>query len=297
MKTIKIAIANNKGGIGKTSTTLGIVSGIRQLQPDAKILIVDSDEQSCIKTSFSVKLSQAEGGLAAVLMDGVQPENLAIQVRPNLDVILSGGRLMREFEKNYQKTPNADFIISECFKNVTRYDYIFFDTPPAFSLLTSNILLYCNYLIIPCTLDLFGYMGMKNTVSFMHTLKEHFSGKNWPLAKILGVVPTMFDQRRNMDLDTLQDLDNYINVKREIPDEGARVFEPIRQDMKVKSSQVKRKLLHEFAPTSKAADDYLTLSKAILKMLDIQGSETSPDSGKIHRVNQKLNTPTSEASL
>jgi chromosome partitioning protein len=263
-KLYKLAVVNNKGGIGKTSTVLGLASSIRKIQPNAKILIVDSDEQSCIKTSFSVKLGQAEGGLAAVLMDGIQPEKLAFSVRDNLDIILSGGRAMREFEKNYAKTPNADLIVSECFKKLFGYNYVIFDTPPAFSLLTSNILNYCNYLIIPCELDLFGYVGVKNTITFIDNLREHFRKKNIPLARVLGVLPTMYDERRNMDLDILQDLENFVYEKKEIKDNDAIVFSPIRQDIKVKTSQVKRKLLHEFAPTSRAAEDYLNFTKVVL---------------------------------
>jgi len=269
MTSKKIAIMNNKGGIGKTSTVLGLVSGIRQLEPDAKILIVDSDEQSCIKTSFSIKLGQAEGGLAAVLMNGIDPEKLAIEVRPNLDVILSGGRAMRDFEKELMHKPDAERLISRCFKNVSKYDYIIFDTPPAFSLLTSNILAYCDYMVIPCTLDLFGYVGVKNTVTFIHQLRESFKGQDIQLARVLGVLPTMFDSRRNMDLDTQQDLEIYVKERNELPDAGACVFDPIRHDVKVKTSQVKRKLIHEWAPTSRAAADYLGFAKAVTSAISL----------------------------
>jgi chromosome partitioning protein len=286
--TTTLAIVNNKGGTAKSTTTLGISDALLNKFPSCKILIVDGDEQSCIKTTFAVKIGQAEGGLAAILLEDVNPETVAITVRPRLDVILSGGRAMRDFEKTLSKTPDADQLIRNRFKDVKSYDFIIFDTPPAFSLLTSNIVTFCDFLVIPCTPDLFAYVGVKNTISFLDSVEPYFKKREIPMAKVLGVVPTMYDGRRNMDLDVLDDLHRLF--EKSALREG-KVFEPIRADIKVKTAQVKRKLLSEFAPTSKATEDYQKLTNEILEIIGYPLTSQRQNNG----LNQFLQT--NESSL
>lgn len=272
-RPLKLAVIGNKGGTGKSSTTLGICDAILNKFPQARVLIVDGDEQSCIKTTFAVKIGQAEGGLAAILLEDVKPETVAITVRPRLDIILSGGRAMRDFEKTLSKTLDADQIVTTRFKDIKGYDVIVFDTPPAFSLLTSNIVTFCDYLVIPCTPDLYSYVGVKNTISFLDSVEPYFLKKNIPIATVLGVVPTMHDGRRNMDLDVLDDLHR---LWEKAALRGGKVFSPIRADIKVKTAQVKRKLLTEFAPLSKAAEDYRKLTADILEMVQFSVPESDP---------------------
>ena len=110
-KPLILAVMCHKGGTGKTTTTLGLADAFSNT--GRKVLIVDADEQSNIKTIFGIKLQQAEGGLAATLLDNIKPETLAINARPNIDVILSGGRLMREFEKTHSNTPESELLMKK----------------------------------------------------------------------------------------------------------------------------------------------------------------------------------------
>lgn len=281
-KPLKLAVIGNKGGTGKSSTTLGICDALLNRFPQAKVLIVDGDEQSCIKTTFAVKIGQAEGGLAAILLEDVKPETVAITVRPHLDIILSGGRAMRDFEKTLSKTLDADQIVTMRFRDIKGYDVIIFDTPPAFSLLTSNIVTFCDYLVIPCTPDLYSYVGVKNTISFLDSVEPYFLKKNIPIATVLGVVPTMHDGRRNMDLDVLDDL-HRLCEKSAL--RGGRIFSPIRADIKVKTAQVKRKLLTEFAPISKAAEDYRKLTNDIIEIVNFSVPAIEP-AAQFHKIRE-----------
>lgn len=271
-KPLTIAVTGNKGGIGKTATTVCMADALRNLLPTAKILLVDGDDQSCLKTTFQVRLCDAEGGLAAVLLDAVKPAEVAIPVRDRLSVILSGGRAMRDLEKNLPKSLDADRLLSDRFQGIEGYDIIIFDSPPAINQLVSNVCTYVDHLVIPCSPDLYGYMGVKNTISFLNELETHFTPKGLTIARVLGILPTMFDSRRTVDLDTLDSLDNLAQANET---RGGIIFEPIRNDIKVKSSAVKRKLLSEFAPTSKATEDYAKLAKAIIEQVgyDLQAME------------------------
>ncbi len=263
MKTPTIlAVMCHKGGTGKTTTTLGLADGFAA--SGKKVLIIDADEQSNVKTIFGIKLQNAEGGLAAILLDNVNPQSLAYTARPNIDVILSGGRFMREFEKTHANTPESELLLKKRLVGLEKYDVVIIDTPPALSLISTNIITYADYLLLPCSPDLLSVVGVKNTLNFIESIEAHFKANKTSIAKVLGVIPTMHDGRRNLDMDILDDLHRLDNAQLL---RGGKVFSPIRNDIKVKTAQVKRRLLSEAFPTAKATEDYALVTKEIIDSL------------------------------
>lgn len=273
-KPLILAVMCHKGGTGKTTTTLGLADGFSKI--GKKVLIVDADEQSNIKTIFGIKLQQAEGGLAATLLDNIKPETLAINTRENMDVILSGGRLMREFEKTHANTPESELLMKKRMVGLNHYDIIIIDTPPALSLISTNIITFADYLLLPCSPDLLAVVGVKNTLNFIENIEGHLKKQNISVAGVLGIIPTMYDGRRNLDMDILDDLQRLEDADLL---RGGRVFSPIRNDIKVKTAQVKRRLLSEAFPTAKATEDYALVASEILKSV-IEKSEIKKSPSK-----------------
>lgn len=256
-KPIIISVLCHKGGVAKTSTTTALADALAQKNPNAKILIIDCDEQANIKTIFSVKLKEAEGGLASVLLENADPSQIKVNVRPQIDVILSGGRAMRDFEKTHINTPDCELILKRRMNRFDEeYDFILIDSPPALSLISSNIAMYSDYCVIPCTADLLAVVGVRSTIFFLENLEMYFKDRGLNPCRVLGVVPTMYDQRRILDMTILDDLQRMANADLM---RGGVVFDPIRADTKVKTAQVRRKLLSEAFPTSKASLDYQKL--------------------------------------
>ena len=269
---IVIAILNHKGGVAKTATASGLASAISILEPKKKILIIDADEQANLKTVFGIKLREANASLSSVLIDNINPNKAAISVRENIDIILSGGRGIREFNVKYATIPNAESLMSERFKALEGYDYVLIDCPPALSLISSNIALYATHVIIPVAPDMLSVMAAKATITFIDEMEKTYN----KAPKILGVIPTMHDSRRNLDLDIVDDLErladsNMLN--------GGRCFTEVRMDTKVKTAQVKRKLIHEVFPKSNAAKDYLEVGKEVLEELTKEVSPALLNSG------------------
>jgi chromosome partitioning protein len=263
-RPIIIAVESHKGGVAKSTTTVGLADYFGN-KLKKRVLIIDADEQSNLKTIFGLKMQDVSGGLAAVLMDNVNPANIMVKVRENIDLILSGGRLMRDLEKNYVNVPDAELVMKRRFDSVISHDVVLIDCPPALSLISAAVSVYADYTIIPCSPELLAYVGVKNTVAFIESLGEHLKKRNVSVAKVLGVLPTMFDPRRTLDNDVIDDLhrqaDNGLLL-------GGVVFDPIRADHKVRTSQVKRRFLSETFPTSKATQDYMKLGDAIMALIE-----------------------------
>lgn len=220
-KPVVIAVICHKGGVGKTSSTVSLADALAAANPGKRVLIVDADEQSNVKTIFAIKMHEAEGGLASVLLDNASPSNVKVSVRPQIDVILSGGRRMREFERTHANTPNAELMMKLRFENLSDYDFVIIDSPPALSLISSNIVTYADYLILPSSPDLLAVVGVKNTLYFIENMKEVCKRANVAVADVLGILPTMYDQRRNLDMSIVDDFqrmaDNNLTL-------GGRVF-------------------------------------------------------------------------
>lgn len=257
-----IATFCHKGGVGKTTDTVGLADALAYKFPGIKILILDADEQSNIKTIFGVKFSNAEGGLAHILLNNGKPEDVIIPVRPSIDVILSGGRWIREFETNYAGKEGAHLLLRTYFRKLDQYDIILVDSPPALSLISSNIVTLADYLLIPCSPELLGFVGVKNTISFLDVFEKQFKERNEPIpvAKVLGVVPNMYDGRRLLDQEITEDLERMANADLL---RGGKVFQPIRADMKIRTAQARRKLISELPGATRPIEDFRKLADDI----------------------------------
>lgn len=279
-KPVVIAVLCHKGGVAKTSTTTALADAFVQRDPKARVLILDCDEQANIKTIFAVKLNEAEGGVASILLENTDPTKVRVGVRSNIDVILSGGRMMRDFERTHLNTPDNELILKRRMEKIgAEYDFVLIDSPPALSLVSSNIAMYADYCVIPCTADLLAVVGVRSTFFFLENLEGYFRDRGLKPCQVLGVVPTMYDQRRTVDMTILDDLQRMANAELT---RGGVIFDPIRSDTKIKTAQVRRKLLSEAFPTTKAAEDYRKLCADIVSRLEslgrikTKGKQTQP---------------------
>lgn len=278
---IKIGGIKNKGGTSLT-TLLNFLAAELASRVNSKtgalnrVLLIDTDQQNNLKTLYQVKTS-AEGGFAAVLTQGISPKALTFKVRDNIHLLPSGGRLVKEIESTYSHTPNAELLMKVRFEEIENdFDYILVDSAPSITLVTTNILNYCDFVLTPSTLDLLGLVGTKNILQFYSLTQKHFPR----IAEMLAIVPTLADFRRRVDKDLHDDL---LALKENGLTEGAIITQPFRNDSKVRTTQVRRKLIQESFPNSNAAQD-------IKKIADEIESEITT------RLNKRLTSKASKRS-
>jgi cellulose biosynthesis protein BcsQ len=144
------------------------------------------------------------------------------------------------------------------------------DCPPAISLVSANVVTFADYILVPCLPDLLAFVGAKQTINFIESVGKFYHDSDFPLAKVLGVVLTQYDHRHSLDNTVegdLEDLQNSGLVR--------RCFKSIPKDIKVKTAQVKRKLLSEGFANSNAAKAYRQLVQDMMEEIIKIESENS----------------------
>jgi cellulose biosynthesis protein BcsQ len=150
--------------------------------------------------------------------------------------------------------------------------------------------MYADYCVIPFAPDLLSIVGVRGTLFFLENV-EKASKSN--VCKVLGVLPTLYDQRRSVDQTILDDAQRLANADLL---RGGIVFDPIRTDTKVKTAQVKRKLLSEAFPASKAAADYQKFCDDLLARIEfLEKQDVQPS--KIVKAHKPARTVKAEARL
>jgi len=241
----KIAIMNQKGGTGKTTTAVNLASGIAER--GIKTLLVDMDPQGSVGVSLGVR---SEKTITDFLLNKFSLSECIIPVRKDLDIICSNERLsLSEFEF-VRDDPNG-FRMRERFSNVFEYKYIIVDCPPSMSYLGRTVLNFCNEIVIPVSCDYLSFMGTQNIIKSINYINEFLKRD----VVITGILPTFFDIRNRISHLILQDLQKNFQTK---------CLSPIRINTKLREAPIHRMSIFEYAPDSHGAEDYNLLVERVI---------------------------------
>ncbi len=250
---IKIAIANMKGGIAKTTTALCLADGFQR--KGKKVLLIDTDPQQSATGVYGA-VSDGVSTLADIMYYDTTAEE-CVQKTPLGDIIASDKALM---DADTQIKADADrfYHLSDACKSVEGlYDIILCDCPPGNGVMLGNVLSYVDYIIMPITCDKFGIQGMADFVDVMNTYTKRIN----PGLKILGILIVKYKGRQTLTQDLEDNLIPSIAKKM-----GAHIFDThIRESVKCQEAQAMGKSLYEYAPNSTTALDYNLFVDEILK--------------------------------
>ncbi len=242
----RMAIFNHKGGTGKTTTTVSIAAGLAM--KGYKVLLVDTDSQGNVGVSLGVK---AEKTLYHCLVMGLKPQDVAVTVRENLDLVASNETLAAA-ELYLAGRQNRDRILKDRLAAAANhYDVIILDCSPSLSLLNQNALVFADGILVPVACDFLSLVGVRQVIK---TVKNVNSLLHHPV-QIYGVLPTFYDSRARICRDAWGTLKEHF---------GDRCFQPVRSTTKIKEAPAQGKTIFEHAPDSPAATDYLRVVERLV---------------------------------
>ncbi len=234
----KLAIFNHKGGTGKTTTSVSVAAGLASR--GLRVLLVDTDSQGNVGVSLGIK---AATSLYHVVVMGMKATDAAVNVRPNLDVLISNETLAAA-ELYLAGRQNRDRILKERLASAAdAYDVVVLDCSPSLSLMNQNALVFADGILVPVACDFLSLVGVRQVIK---TVKNVNSLLHHPV-QIYGVLPTFYDARARICRDAVETMKEHF---------GERCLAPIRATIKVKEAPAQGKTIFEYAPDSNAAEDY-----------------------------------------
>ena len=247
-----IALANQKGGVAKTTSTINL--GYALTERGKSVLMIDSDPQSSL-TIYAGQDPKALEDKQATLYYGFMKdkrlEELIIPSKPSL--IPSSIRLANAEPELVQEWDSASVLKTKLAPILGMFDYILIDCPPTLTLLTVNALAAANLVLIPVKTDYLSIMG----IPLLLQTVERIQTKANPSLKILGVLPTMFVERNNHDNECLTEIRNSLEPE-------IRVFEPIKRSTAFDKSAAEARPTLEYLPNTPGVQNYYQLADDII---------------------------------
>lgn len=243
-----VSVVNQKGGTGKTTTTINLGSALAKM--GKSVLVVDMDSQG----NLGYSLGLDEGNSIVDVLEDKVDINSILQERESMDIIASDIRLV-DLELSLIDLDDRHKVLSESLNHLTKtYDYILIDCPPSLSILAVNALYASDKIIIPMLMEVLSLQGLDQIINTIRKIQSSYSKQ----LEIWGILPVMVDKRRKLS----EEVKEYISENYDV-----RIFKSmIRNNVKASEAPSFGQSVIAYAPTSNSANDYNAFAKEILKL-------------------------------
>ena len=245
-----ISVANQKGGVGKTTTAINLATSLSAV--NKKVLLIDADPQGNASTGIGIPYGDRKPNLYDLLVDGNYNKNAIKQtIVPGLDIITSNTNLAAS-EIELANVEKREFVISNILSEIKDYNYILIDCPPALGLLTINSLVASHSVIVPLQSEFFALEGISSLVSSIQLIKENFNTGLF----VEGILLTMVDKRNSLSALVEKDVRNHF---------GDTVYQTtIPRNVKVSEAPSHGKPVILYDVNSSGSMAYISLAREII---------------------------------
>ena len=246
-----VAIANQKGGVGKTTTAVNLSSCVAAL--GKRVLIVDLDPQGNTTTGYGIPKRSVEKGTYEILIGRCRASEAIRKTEYRTDVIGSNTRLAGASLEMID-IPGRESRLRKALAEVQKdYDFIFIDCPPSLDLLTLNGLSACDSVLIPVQCEYYALEGLSELISTLKTIRKKYN----PYLDIEGVVFTMFSLRYNLTIQVVEQVQKYF---------GSKVYETtIPRSIRISEAPSYGQPINFYEPKGKGSEAYMDLAIEFVK--------------------------------
>lgn len=246
-----VAIANQKGGVGKTTTAVNLSSCVAAL--GKKTLIVDLDPQGNTTTGYGLQKRSVDVGTYELLIGEAEAAGAVRHTEYRTDVIASNTRLAGAALEMID-LPGRESRLRKALAGVQKdYDFIFIDCPPSLDLLTLNGLCACDTVLIPIQCEYYALEGLSELISTLKTIRKKYN----PYLDIEGVVFTMYSARYNLTLQVVEQVQKYF---------GKKVYKTtIPRSIRISEAPSYGQPINFYEPKGKGSEAYMDLAIEFVK--------------------------------
>ena len=243
-----ISIVNQKGGTGKTTTSLNLGGALAKLGKD--VLLIDMDSQG----NLGYSLGLDEGKTISDVFEGNAEITDVIQQRENMDIVPSDMRLVDIELSLMDMDDRHKMLHSKINKLNSQYDYVLIDCPPSLSILAVNSLYASEQVVIPMLMEVLSLQGLDQIIQTIEKMNASYSKD----LVILGILPVMVDKRRKLS----QEVKDHI-----VENYDVKIFDSmIRNNVKASEAPSFGQTVIAYSPSSNSANDYMDFAKEIVKL-------------------------------
>lgn len=247
-----IAVANQKGGVGKTTTSINLSASLGVLEK--KVLLIDADPQANASSGLGIDTEEVKKGTYELLEHTLKVEETILKTSsPNLDLIPSHIDLVA-IEIELVDKPNREYMLKQALSSVKgKYDYIIIDCAPSLGLLTLNALTAADSVIVPIQCEYFALEGLGKLLNTIKSVQKIHN----PNLDIEGLLLTMYDARLNLSNQVVSEVQKHF---------GHMVFDTIIQrNIRLSEAPGFGETIINYDATSKGATNYVNLAHEIIK--------------------------------
>lgn len=248
-----IAVVNQKGGVGKTTTAINVAAQLAGNR--SSVLLVDLDPQGNATSGLAVPKESAGRTTYDVLCRGVRLVDTVQKTNVAQLFVLPANSHLAGAEVELVGQPHREFALKQALQQGLTYDYIVIDCPPSLGLLTINALTAANQVLIPVQAEYYALEGLSQLLNTIQAVR----GSTNPQLELLGIVLTMFDKRNSLSEQVQTEVKNYF---------GEKLFKTIiPRNVRLAEAPSYGRTIYEHDRWSKGARSYKALAKEVKERL------------------------------